>query len=121
VCILRDQEYPKPSNELWHAPPIEGKDILGAIEPVPRVVCLEPGARELTRDHGHICGPSPEVMAILQLDLQKLAANASPRQRQILELLLKGYRIPEIASELRIKSQTVHTQLNRLQLKHQAG
>jgi Bacterial regulatory proteins, luxR family len=121
VCILTDQDYPKPSNELWHAPPIEKKGDQGTVERIPRVVRLQPGELELTRRHGHNCGPSPEVMAILKLDLQKLAANASPRQRQILELLLKGQSIREIASELHIKSQTVHEQLKRLQQKHQAG
>jgi hypothetical protein len=121
VCILTDQDYPKPSNELWHAPPIKKKDDQGTIERVPRVVRLQPGEHDATLFHNHIYGPSPEAMAISKLDLQKLAANASPRQRQILELLLKGYSIPEVASELHIKSQNVHEQLNRLQQKYQAG
>jgi hypothetical protein len=121
VCILTDQDYPKPSNELWHAPPIKKKDDQGTIERIPRVVRLQPNERDLTRSHGHICGPSPEVMAISKLDLQKLATNASPRQRQILDLLLKEYRIKEIASELHITRQAVHAQLNRLQQKYEAG
>jgi hypothetical protein len=121
ICILTDQDYPKPSNELWHAPPIKKKDDQGTIERIPRVVPLPPRERDLTQSHGHICEPSPEVMAILKLDLQKLATNASPQQRQLLGLLVKGYKIKEIASELHITSQAVHAQLNRLQRKYEAG
>jgi hypothetical protein len=121
VCILTDQDYPTPSHDLWHARPIERKDEQGTIERIPRVVRLQPGEHDATRPHGHIYEPSPEVMAILKLDLQKLSTNASPRQRQILELFLKGYSVPEIASELHITSQAVHGQLNRLQQKYQAG
>jgi hypothetical protein len=121
ICILTDQDYPKPSNELWHAPPIKKKDDQGTIERIPRVVPLPPRERDLTQSHGHICEPSPEVMAILKLDLQKLATNASPQQRQLLDLLVKGYKIKEIASELHITSQAVHAQLNRLQQKYEAG
>jgi Bacterial regulatory proteins, luxR family len=121
VCILTDHDYPKPASELWHAPPIHKKDGQGTIDQIPRVVRLQPRELDLTRRPGHSCGPSPEVMAILKLDLQKFATNASPRQRQILELLLKGQSLPEIASKLRITSQAVHGQLNRLRQKHQAG
>jgi Bacterial regulatory proteins, luxR family len=121
VCILTDQGYPTPSNDLWHARPIEKKDDQGTIERIPRVVRLQPGQRDVTLGPDHICGPSPEVMAILKLDLQKLATIASPQQRQILQLLLKGYSVPEIASELHIKSQAVHGQINRLQQKYRAG
>jgi hypothetical protein len=121
ICILTDQDYPKPSNELWHAPPIKKKDDQGTIERIPRVVPLPPRERDLTQSHGHICEPSPELMAILKLDLQKLATNASPQQRQLLDLLVKGYKIKEIASELHITSQAAHAQLNRLQQKYEAG
>jgi DNA-binding CsgD family transcriptional regulator len=120
-CILTDQEYPKPSNELWHAPPIKKNDNQGTIERIPRVVRLQLGEHDLTSRYDNICGPSPEVMAILKLDLQKLWAKASPRQCQILELLLRGYKPKEIASELNITSQAVHGQLNRLQRKYEAG
>jgi hypothetical protein len=121
VCILTDQEYPKPANDLWHAPPIERKDDQGTRERVPRVVRLQPEACDAILPHRDIRSPSPEVMAILRLDLQRVWTNGSARQRQILELVLKGYSVPEIASELRIKSQAVHGQLNRLQQKYRAG
>jgi Bacterial regulatory proteins, luxR family len=121
VCILTDQDYPKPANDLWHAPPLERKDDQGTSERVPRVVRLPPGACDAILPHGHIRSPSPEVMAIVKLDLHKLWTNGSARQRQILELLLKGYSVPEIASELGIKSQAVHGQLDRLQQKYRAG
>lgn len=121
ICILTDQEYPKPSNDLWHAGPIERKDDQGTVERVPRVVRLQTGERDLTPTHGDICGPSPEMMAILALDLQKLWRNASAQQRQILERLLTGCTIQEVASELHITAQAVHGQLKRLQHKYQAG
>jgi hypothetical protein len=121
ICILTDQAYPKPSNELWHAPSIERKDEQGTVERVPRAVPLRPDEQNSTTVNSHICGPSPEVITILIADLQKLWNSASARQRQVLELLLQGYTVAETAAHLHITAQAVSTHMTRLQAKYQAG
>jgi RNA polymerase sigma-70 factor, ECF subfamily len=61
--------------------------------------------------------PSPEATAMLLETMEDLTAELDPRQREILELSLQQYTVPEISDKIKRTTRTVYRALEHIRAK----
>src|ERR1700742_4333343 len=98
--------YAAPPGPLRAAAELEAPGLVLTSSPVATVV---DALRTVARG-GRFVDPSVAPL-IAETDAARLVASLSPREREVLELLVDGYRGPEIAARLFLSLETVRTHI----------
>jgi DNA-binding NarL/FixJ family response regulator len=61
-----------------------------------------------------LIGELSQEMPVLDAEAADIAARLTPREKQVLKLLVQGYRNPEIADELKVSISTIKTYLRSI-------
>jgi RNA polymerase sigma-70 factor (ECF subfamily) len=85
-----------------------GRDVAREAPPPANADDSAPGWEALARD------PSPEEAAVLAETLERLMRGLTERERQVLELRLQGYTVPEIGARVGRTEYTVQGILKRV-------